>query len=166
MLGTLERMPSGAFAVTTCDDLMGDEPIPPGVLFCLRSENARVRIDPNYALAPYYLVYVTDDGEIQINFTHARQVLELLKKISLGRSNPDERATQQFARLTRDGEDMARYQNLLARAVSAITGKAEEKGVESLFQRGGTALSKDSFRGIDDFEVVAYLVVLERGGAA
>ena len=48
----------------------------------------------------------------------------------------------------------------MAKAVAAITGKAEEKGVESLFQRGGTVLSKDSFRGIDDFEVVAYLIVL------
>ena len=57
---------------------------------------------------------------------------------------------------------MAHYQGLLAKAVAAVTGKAEEQGVESLFQRGGTALSRDSFRGVDDFEVVAYLVVLPR----
>ena len=56
---------------------------------------------------------------------------------------------------------MSHYQGLLAKAVAAITGKAEEKGVESLFQRGGTVLTNDSFRGIDDFEVVAYLVILE-----
>jgi hypothetical protein len=35
--------------------------------------------------------------------------------------------------------------------------------VESLFQRGGTVLSKDSFNGIDDFEVISYLVILDRG---
>ena len=55
---------------------------------------------------------------------------------------------------------MSRYQELLAKAVAAITGKAEEKGVESLFQRGGTVLSKDSFQGIDDFEAIAYLIIL------
>ena len=62
---------------------------------------------------------------------------------------------------------MSHYQGLLAKAVTAVTGKAEEKGVESLFQRGGTVLTNDSFRGIDDFEVIAYLVILgepARGG--
>jgi chaperonin cofactor prefoldin len=42
----------------------------------------------------------------------------------------------------------------------AITGKTEEQGVESLFQRGGTVLTKDLFKGMDDFEVITYLVVL------
>ena len=49
----------------------------------------------------------------------------------------------------------------MGKAVQAITGKAEERGVESLFERGGTAISKDSYKGLDDFEVVAYMVVLE-----
>lgn len=67
----------------------------------------------------------------------------------------------QFNAATQGGADMSKYQALLARAVAAITGKAEEKGVESLFQRGGTVLSKDSFKGIDDFEVISYLVILD-----
>jgi len=62
---------------------------------------------------------------------------------------------------TRNATDMGSYQALLAKAVAAITGKAEEKGVESLFQRGGTVLSKDSFKGIDDFEVITYFVIVE-----
>ena len=55
---------------------------------------------------------------------------------------------------------MEHYRHLLERAAAAISGKAEEKGVESLFHRGGTAMSRDSHRGLDDFEVVAYLAVL------
>ena len=66
-----------------------------------------------------------------------------------------------FNAATKDASDMTHYQSLLSKAVSAITGKAEEQGVESLFQRGGTALSKHSFQGMDDFEVVAYLIILE-----
>jgi hypothetical protein len=62
---------------------------------------------------------------------------------------------------TRNATDMGIYRALLAKAVAAITGKAEEKGVESLFQRGGTVLSKNSFKGIDDFEVVSYLVIVD-----
>jgi hypothetical protein len=61
---------------------------------------------------------------------------------------------------------MSHYQGLLAKAVAAITGKAEEKGVESLFHRGGTVMTKESFQGIDDFEVIAYLVIVgeSKGG--
>jgi hypothetical protein len=60
---------------------------------------------------------------------------------------------------------MGQYQELLSKAVAAITGKAEERGVESLFERGGTAISKDSYKGLNDFEVVAFMAVLD-GGAA
>lgn len=168
--GRLENMPPGAFAVTQADDLVEDENLEPGVIFCLRSDNTKVRVDTTYALAPYYLVYVSDSGEVVLNFIHTKQILDALKKISLGRANPDEKAYKRFNDLTRNGKDMSHYQALLAKAVAAITGKAEEKGVESLFQRGGTVISKDAFKGIDDFEVVAYLIILSEdsrsGGSA
>lgn len=156
----LENMPLGVFAVTILDDLIEKEGLEPGVIFCLRSESAKVSTDSTYALAPHYLVLVSESGEVQINYTRAKKILDLLKKLSLGRSQPDEVAVSRFNAATHDATDMSKYQSLLAKAVAAITGKAEEKGVESLFQRGGTVLSKDSFKGIDDFEVVTYLVIL------
>ena len=157
----LEHMSPGAFAVTRIDDLIENEGLEPGVIFCLRSESAKVKMDSTYALAPHYLVWVSESGEVQLNFTQAKKILDLLKKLSLGNVEPDEKAYARFNALTRDGADMGYYQDLLAKAVAAITGKAEEKGVESLFQRGGTVLSKDSFRGIDDFEVIAYLIIVK-----
>ena len=155
----LERMPPGAFAVAEPDDLTGDE-IKPGVFFCLRSETVKVKIDNTYALAPYYLVYVADTGEVLLNFPHAKKILDLFKKLSIGHSHPDAEAVKRFSTATRDATDMSHYQNLLTKAVAAITGKAEEKGVESLFHRGGTVLSRESFQGMDDFEVVSYLIIL------
>jgi superfamily II DNA or RNA helicase len=156
----LVHMPPGAFAVTHIDDLIEEEGLEPGVIFCLRSESAKVKTDSSYALAPHYLVWVSESGEVQMNFTQAKKILDLFKKLSLGRYQPDEGALVRFNDVTRDATDMSKYQELLAKAVAAITGKAEEKGVESLFQRGGTVLSKDSFKGINDFEVVSYLVIL------
>jgi len=155
----LEHIPQGIFAVIRQDELMEEE-LEPGIIFCLRSENDRVQTDSTYALAPYYLVYVSDSGEIRLNFTHSKKILDILKKSSIGQKNPDKIALAQFNRFTRNSRDMSHYQSLLGKAVSAITGKAEEHGVESLFQRGGTVLSKGSFRGIEDFEVVAYLIIL------
>ena len=87
----LKQMSLGAFAVAEPDDLIGDE-IEPGVFFCLSSENAKVKIDNTYALAPYYLVYVADSGEILLNFPHAKKILDLFKKFSIGCSHPDTEA--------------------------------------------------------------------------
>jgi hypothetical protein len=160
----LEHMPLGAFAATHIDDLIKEEGLEPGVIFCLRSESAKINTDSTYALAPYYLVWISESGEIQMNFTQAKKILDVFKKLSIGRSHPDEIAVARFKVETKDATAMSKYQNLLAKAVSAITGKAEEKGVESLFQRGGTVLSKGSFKGIDDFEVVSYLVIFGDDG--
>ena len=160
----LEKMELGAYAVTCLDDLFEDEKLEPGILFCLRSENKEFGTDSAYALAPHYLVFVSDTGEVRLNFTQTKKILDLLKKLSIGRSQPDEAAIRRFDEVTRDGADMSHHQELLAKAVSAITGKAEERGVESLFQRGGTVLSNATFRGIDDFEVVAYLILLGQSG--
>ena len=156
----LEHMPPGAFAVTYIDDLIKEKGLEPGVIFCLRSESAKVSTDRSYALSPHYLVWVSESGEVQKNFTQAKKILDMLKKLSLGRSQPNEGAMSRFKIATHDATDMSKYQTLLAKAVAAITGKAEEKGVESLFQRGGTVLSKESFQGMDDFEVVSYLIIL------
>ncbi|MCX6644987.1 MAG: helicase, partial [bacterium] len=158
--GKLERMAPGAFAVTSVDDLILEEGLVPGVIFCLRNENAKVKLDSTYALEPHYLAYVSEAGEVLLNFTHAKKILDLIKKLSLGRSQPDEEAVVMFNKATNDGADMSKYQSLLAKAVAALTGKAEEKGVESLFHPGGTVISKDSFQGIDDFEVVSYLIIV------
>ena len=162
----LENMPPGAHAVTHIDDSIKKEGLEPGVIFCLRSESSIGNKSATYALAPHYLVCVSESGEVQMNFTQSKKILDVFKKQSLGRSNPDEDAMARFNVDTGDATDMRKYQSLLAKAVAAITGKAEEKGVESLFHRGGTALSRESFHGMDDFEVVSYLIILGEAGEA
>jgi hypothetical protein len=160
---SLNSLPLGTYAVTSLDSLSGCEDsseINPGAIFCLRSESTQVLSNSAYSLGPNYLVYVADDGAVVQNFSQTRNLLEHLKKISLVNETPDNHSLMRFNKRTRNGVDMGHYQELLAKAVAAITGKAEEQGVESLFQRGGTVLSKDSFRGVEDFEVVAYMVIL------
>lgn len=56
---------------------------------------------------------------------------------------------------------MGAYQFMLEAAITSIIGKTEEKGVESLFSRGGTVLTQDHFKGIEDFEVISYLIIRE-----
>jgi hypothetical protein len=160
-LALLERLPFGTFAATTTQGV-GEAAIPPGVIFCLRAvgEAALKATEPGYPLAPHYLVHVGDDGTVLLPHTQAKQALDRLKKLCIGRELPDAAACARFDKSTRNGEDMATVQKQLAAAVAAITGKKEERAVASLFTPGGTHAMKGEFAGTNDFEVVAYLVVL------
>lgn len=113
-----------------------------------------------YPLLPHYLVHVGEDGTVLLPYTQAKQILDRLKRLCLGRDLPDAGACTRFDKVTRQGEDMHIAQRLLAAAVASVVGKSEERAVASLFIPGGTHALKGEFAGINDFEVVAYLIVL------
>lgn len=164
----LEALPLCTYAVTSAPRITGaDSGIPPGVIFCLRTvgDAALKAPEPSYPLSPHYVVHVGDDGEIKLPYTQAKQVLDTLKKLSLGRDLPDAEAYTRFDKATRFGRDMEPYQKLLARAVASIVGKKEERAIASLFSPGGTHAIKGEIAGINDFEVVALLIVLPNGDA-
>jgi len=103
---------------------------------------------------------VGGDGAVQLPFTQVTQVLDRLKRLSIGRDMPDAGACDRFDRATRFGRDMGSIQDLLSTAVASVVGKKEERAVASLFTPGGTHAMKGEFQGINEFEVVAFLVVL------
>lgn len=154
----LEQLPIGGRSYIEPDEFI-DQEDETGVLFCLKSENPNISIDPNYSIAPYYLVYVNNHGEVKLPFTQTKKILDFFKQLSLGNRNPETQAWEDFKSATANGKNMEPYQKLLKKAVQSITGKAEEKGVESLFTRGGTHMTKHRFKGVNDFEVVSYLII-------
>jgi SNF2 family DNA or RNA helicase len=158
----IDELPLGSFAVTTpTEDEAG---ITPGVIFCLRAcgESASKSFEPGYPLAPHYLVHVNESGVTELGFTQAKQVLDRLRRLCAGRDLPDAEAVARFDKQTRGGEDMGSVQKLLAAAVASVAGKSQERAVASLFNPGGTHASKGEFAGMNDFEVVAFLVVLPK----
>jgi hypothetical protein len=159
--GKLESLPFGSFAVTTTQSV-GEAVISPGVIFCLRAvgESALKTIEPGYPLAPHYVVHVGDDGTVMLPFTQVKQLLDRIKRLTIGRDLPDAGACDRFDKATRNGKDMSAAQDLLATAVASVVGKKEERAIASLFTPGGTHALKGEFQGINDFEVVAFLVVL------
>ncbi|HEL3014598.1 TPA: DEAD/DEAH box helicase family protein [Stenotrophomonas maltophilia] len=156
--GKLDSQPLGAYAVTTTLDA----DIPPGVIFCLQAcgPTAKSAASSDYPLAPHYLVHVGDDGHVLLPYPQAKRILDRLKRLALGRERPDDSACARFDKATKSGEDMRHAQKLLAAAVASVAGKHEERAVASLFTPGGTHAMKGEFAGGDDFEVVAFLVVL------
>ncbi len=154
----LANLPPGVYAVTT----EADAETPPGIIFCLRAAGpaAARSFEPGYPLAPHYLVHVGDNGAVLLPFTQARRILDRLKRLCLGRDLPDAGACARFQRMTRGDRDMHHAQRLLAAAVASVTGKSDERALASLFAPGGTHPMVGEFAGIDEFEVVAFLVVL------
>ena len=159
--GRLEELELGTFAVTQTVNVEG-EPLPPGVIFCLRAEGADSSKpqESTYPLAPYYLVHVGSDGSVLLPFTRTKAILDRLKLLCAGRDLPDGLAYDRFERMTKGGREMNQLSDLLAKAVSSIVGKSEERAIESLFSPGGTHIFKGEFQGVNDFEIIGYLVIL------
>jgi len=156
--GVLETLPFGTCAVTAT----AEPDIPPGIIFCLRAEGSAAErvFESGYPLAPHYLVHVGEDGATLLSFPQAKQILDRMKRLCIGKDLPDAAACARFDRQTRLGEDMAVPQKLLAAAVSSVIGKSQERAVASLFTPGGTHVLKGEFAGSNDFEVLAFLVVM------
>lgn len=151
----LEKSPSGFFATIKSPS----QEMPAGTIFCLKDVFEKVEPEANYALAPFYVVYVAEDGNILLNHLQGKKSLDIFKKLRALNKEIDAEAVEQFNKETKNGKDIGAYQFMLGRAVASVIGKTEEKGVESLFVRGGTVLTQDHFQGIDDFEVISYLII-------
>lgn len=149
--------PLGAFAAITG----GDAELPPGTVFCLRAESPAVlaSIDPSYPLRPHFLIHVSDDGALLLSPAQARLCLDLLKTAANRHPEVDEAAIARQAKATRHGENMDHPQELLAKAISAITGIVEERKAASLFDVDADRTPPGGTPGVGDFEVIAYLVI-------
>jgi hypothetical protein len=161
--GLLDGKALGVFAATTTTEAE----IEPGIIFCLRAEGqwAERQADTTYPLAPIYLVHVGDDGVVVLPYTQAKRILDRLKRLCLGKELPDDPAYTLFERQTKQGADMKAARDRLAVAIASISGKSEERAVASLFTPGGTHAIRGEFAGMDDFEVLAFLVVLPEAAA-
>ncbi|MEO6331873.1 MAG: helicase-related protein [Gemmatimonadaceae bacterium] len=162
--GVLENLPLGTCAATTTTEAE----IAPGIIFCLRAEGeaAKRSAEAGYPLGAQYLVHVGDDGTVLLPYTQAKQILDRLKRLCLGRDLADAGACARYDKATRQGEDMRAAQRLLVAAVASVIGRNEERAVASLFTPGSTHAMKGEFAGINDFEVVAWLAVLPAHEAA
>ena len=75
------------------------------------------------------------------------------------KDEPIERLVKEFNKNTNNGVDMSEYTDLLEKAVYDIKGIVEQKGIQSLFQIGQATLLDNTVSGLNDFELVSFLVV-------
>lgn len=159
-LPLLECTPFGARTVAILELNFLNREFKPGAIFCLKDMDGKAKVESNYALAPYYLVFVSDDGAVQLSYNQSKQILDILKKQCIGYTMPQAAAVERFNRMTATGAKMEHYQTLLGVAVNAVLGRQQQEGVKTLFTRGGIQFAGDTDKRTEDFEVVAFVVLL------
>ena len=150
----VENSPYGLHAV-----VKSDETTPPGVIYVLKNVSNGINIDNQNRLHPFYMVYIADDGEIICNYLQPKNLLDLMRKVCKQNSEPDTELCRQFNIETKDGRDMGKYSKLLEGAISSIINVKEESDFESLFSSGESSYLKNTISGLDDFELICFLVV-------
>ncbi len=153
----LGSLPTGLHAVLPADP---DRGLSPGVIFALRNRNHGVNIAQLNRLHPYYLVYVSEAGEVLSDHTQVKQILDLVRAACKGRDEPIGPACRLFNRTTDDGRAMETYSQLLDRAVGAIIDRRAGQDLDSLFASPATTALTDPIAGLDDFELVCFLAIV------
>ena len=154
--GDLSNLPSGMHAVVPADPERG---LHPGVIFALRNRNAAVNINKQNRLHPFYLLYMGNDGQVIANHTEVKQLLDLARAACRNKPDPIPVAYGTFNHATEDGRNMSFYSNLLAQAIRSIVDIKEDKDLDSLFTGKTTTALTNTIAGLDDFELLSFLVI-------
>ena len=155
---TLDEAPNGMYAIAKIDESVKDI-IKPGVIFTLRQVKGKEQSKEQNPLFPCYMIYITDDGEVKLSFLHAKKILDYYKKLCSGKNEVLKELIEEFDKETNDGRNMDHYSDLLETSIENILGKKQDIGVASLFSKGGTTMPKSIFDGVEDFELITFLVI-------
>ena len=154
----LEDAPLGLYAIVpTKTDLPS---IRPGVVYCLKQTEAGISDTVN-PLQPYFLVYIQEDGVVRFNFTHPKQILEILREFCAGKSEPYEELCRAFDQETRNGTAMQWYDDLLTKALKAIEGHFRKRVIGNLLTDRNAVLPARQQQVTDhtDFELITWLII-------
>lgn len=152
--GDMDKKPRGLHAVVPAT-----EELPEGVIFVLKNINKSVNIDNQNRIHPFYMVYIGMDGEINCDYLNPKKLLDDVRLLCRGKSEPVVDLCRKFNAETDDGRDMAELSELLSEAINSIIDTKEESDIDSLFSAGGTSALMSDISGLDDFELICFLVV-------
>ena len=152
--GDMDNVPFGLHAVVPAS-----EACPPGVVFILKNRNNSVNVDIQNRLHPFYMVYIGTSGEVVCNHLSPKELLDKTRSLCKGKSKPMMNVCREFNAETKDGHDMQTVSALLSDAINSIMEVKEESDIDSLFNPGGTSALNTNINGLDDFELICFLVV-------
>lgn len=151
--GDIDHTPFGIHAV-----VKGEKP---GVIFVLKNVNEHINIENQNRLHPFYMVYVSMDGEVITNHLQPKDTLDIMRHLSRGKSAPDKASCDAFNKATNNGRNMGKVSRLLENAIGSIIDAKDEGDIDSFFSGGQTTFLSDGFSGLDDFELICFMVVIK-----
>ena len=158
--GELDNVPFGMHAIVPAQLAVG---LQPGVIFALKNIHDGVNVNQQNRLHPYYLVYIGTDGEVIADHTEVKRLLDLIRSSCKGKDEPIRALCQLFNERTQDGRNMQPYSDLLSQAIRSMIKVKDEKDIDSLFGGGRTTALTTTIQGLDDFELIAFFVIMEDG---
>jgi len=158
----LAQAPLGLYAIAPVS--LDVKQIAPGVIYCLRQKGNTSGNETINPLQPYYLVYVWDDGTVRYTFAQPKQILEIFRALCVDKALPYETLCKLFDHETSDGSDMAKYSELLKKAVESIAHTFRKRAVSGLLSGRRGLLNETSIQISEttDFDLITWLVIKAR----
>ena len=150
----IDKAPFGMHAVAR-----SSAETPPGVIFVLKNRSDSVNIDKQNRLHPFYMVYISKDGDVVCDHLSPKAMLDKMRFLCKGKTEPIKELCREFNKETRDGRNMSAVSDLLSKAIASIIEVKEESDIDSLFKPGGTSVLTSDIKGLDDFELICFLAV-------
>lgn len=150
----LDKTPYGLHSVASAS-----EDTPQGVIYVLKNRSNSVNIDNQNRLHPFYMVYITVDGEVVCNHLSPKQMLDKLRFLCKGKTEPLPNLYREFNKETRDGRNMTEFSKLLGQAISSIIEVKAENDIDSFLDGGQVSFLENDIKGLNDFELICFLVV-------
>ena len=150
----LERTPMGLHAVAPAS-----ADCPSGVIYVLKNRAQSINIDNKNRLHPFYMVYVSDEGEVVCDYLQPKKMLDIMRFVCRGQDKPIDELYHSFNDETEDGRDMSEISELLSEAINSIIDVKEENDIDSFLGGGQVSFLSGEIKGLDDFELICFLVV-------
>lgn len=150
----MDLTPFGMSAVVSASEL-----VEPGVMYVLKNKNNGVNIDRSNLLHPFCMVYLSHTGTVICDHLSPKKLLDKMRYACKDKTEPDKALCKQFNKETRDGKNMRHYSDLLQSAIESIITVKEESDIDSLFSVGETSALTYNIKGLDDFELICFLVI-------
>lgn len=99
------------------------------------------------------------DGEVICDYLNPKKLLDDIRLLCRGKKQPIKKLYQKFNEETDDGKNMGEMSELLSEAINSIINCKEESDIDSLFAEGGTSALLSAVSGLDDFELICFLVI-------
>ena len=150
----IEKAPHGMNAV-----VKATEELPAGVIFVLRNIKNEVNINSQNRLHPFYMVYMSEEGEVIIDHLSPKEMLDSFRLLCKGKKEPDKELCAKFNDETDDGRKMEKYSDLLGDAIASIIELKDESEMDSFLSGKQMSFLSETINGLDDFELISFLVI-------